>query len=358
MRLLIWLLFAGLTVYAADEQEHFYESFSYHVVTTENVDDARTTLAKYLSSVHAIIKDVNKNINEKSEELSVTFSVSNDKKDEISSLLTDIGRSSLVAFKKVNYEDEITHNRYNKALLEEIKQQYKDQFKIFQRVSDKNSMRDTIDKIRHTTNDIYGIQKDIKQLSRDTSLDHYQVKFTKKYLKKIVKSEDNKTIEDKFSPSSMGIDYTLINVESPKDSFSSSFYGGYEISYLFSNDQTVFKIASLGSIPALTDKTDTQMSKLFFLSYGQNFYGREFGNEESVFASLYSGFDAGGYIATLINDTVLYRMFVTTHLGYELFQNEYVKLDFKASYFLPFGIDELASFRGFKYNFSARIILD
>lgn len=348
------LFFASLL--QANEPKRYYEHFTYEVASDQGVDKAREKVDTYLKSVHATVLDLQKSFNDESETLSVHFAVSDDKKAAVFTLLEEIGTTSLVRFKKTNYEEEITHLRYHKALLEEIKKEYKEQFKTFQTISDKDSMRDTIDKMRTTTLDIYGIQKEIKQLSRDTSMDHYHVTFTKIYPKKILKEEENATQGYTFTPSGVQVDFALINVETPKEGFSSPFYSGYEISYLFNQDQTVFKIATLSGIPAATSAK--QMNKLFMYSYGQNFYPKSFRSGDNALSYLYSGFDIGGYASTLVDKTARNRMFISSHIGYELYKNDYITIDGKVAYFIPFGIDELLNFRGFKYNLSVKVLLD
>lgn len=337
------------------QQELFFESYAYSVESKKAIDVSVEKLRDYLKSIHAHMQDFNKSSSETLDLVSIRFSASNDKKEAIKNALEDLGETALVYYQKVDYEDDLTYDRYHKSLLDDLKKEYTDQFKVFEKIDDKDSIRNTIDKIRDVNKRIYDINIEMKQLKKDTTLDHYTVNIRKDKIRKIVKSDVNKTTLEKFLPSSIGVDYAFLQIEKPSSTFSAALYSGYEVKYRFYNDQSVFKVATMNATQ--TPSSSSAINALFFYSYGQNFYPEHFRDGKSALSYLYSGFTVGGYIATKVDESTLKKIYITPYIGYEIFRNQYIVIDSKLGYFIPFGEQEVQHFRGIQYNLSVSLVL-
>ena len=357
MRIFTFFLLSFSIIFAAKlpKQELFFESYAYSVESKKSVDIAVEELRNYLKSIHANMQDFNKSSSETLDTVFIRFSASNDKKEAIKKALESLGRTALTRYEQVDYEDDLTYARYHKTLLEDMKKEYIEQFKVFEKINDKSSIKSTIDKIRDVNSRIFNLNIAMRQLKQDTTLDHYAVTIKKAKLRNIVNEDVNKTVLEQFIPSSIGVDYTFLQIEQALSSFSASLYSGYEVKYRFYNDQSVFKVATLTATQ--TPSATGAIKALFFYSYGQNFYPLHFRDGKSALSYLYSGFNIGGYIGTKVDSSTVKKVYITPYIGYEIFRNQYIVIDSKLGYFIPFGEQEVQNFRGVQYSISASLVL-
>ncbi|MDH5464394.1 MAG: hypothetical protein OEW60_02135 [Thiovulaceae bacterium] len=362
---LILLTFLSLALPAlANSDKKFYENYHYKVMVKSSLESSVKDLKKYLTSVRAQINTYNKTKSEFHEQIEIDFVVSKNSKITLKKTLEKLGNLELISFEKIDFEDAIAKGRYQKALLDEMKKEYKSEFKALHQVKDTQSMRKTIDLIHKVDKDIYEQQKQIKAYKNDQNFHHYKVVLQAKLFSKKAPriSADGKIIDSNetddrsvFIPSSAGIGYSLLQIELPVDGYSSAYYSGYEIKYMFNKDEQHLKIVTMNAttLPTIT----TEINDLFFISYGRNFYPLRFRSGRNILTNIYSGVDVGMYLASTVADVNSVRLFGTVHLGYELYSNDYFFLDTKIAYFLPFWSPEIINLRGIMYGLSFNLKL-
>jgi len=130
-----------------------------------------------------------------------------------------------------------------------------------------------------------------------------------------------------------GLGATYLQIENPKKGLSAKSYGGYEIKYLFTEGKSFVQFGVLKSLE--TRNQDSTIEEMFTYSFGQDFYPRYLGRGQRKFLNLYTGYLLGGFFATSNMESVE-RFFILTSVGVELIKTNYILLDSRISYFIPF----------------------
>ena len=142
-----------------------------------------------------------------------------------------------------------------------------------------------------------------------------------------------------------GFEYSIFMPENPTEGISAEYYHGYMLKYLFTRGKSYITVGAFkaNEVP----QNDTLMySDIFNISFGQDFYSRHLGRGARKFLNLYSGYNIG-YMAFSGKDSSLKSAYVSPAIGIELFKNNFMLLDTKMSYILPFS-DNL-HLRGFQF---------
>lgn len=152
-----------------------------------------------------------------------------------------------------------------------------------------------------------------------------------------------------------GFEYNYLFIENPKVGLSASLYQGIGVKYMFTRGKSYF---NLGVYKAVNNnKTDSTLIRdMFNIQFGQDFYPKHFGRGKRKFLNLYTGYQAGGFIATRNNDISNgFTPLVNLIIGVELFKSKHILIDNKASYFLPLS-DLNRNLRGINYGVSLNFV--
>ncbi len=213
--------------------------------------------------------------------------------------------------------------------------------------SERNSIRN---KIRNNTTTINDYKYRLEELGNKSKGAAYcQVNFT---LRDEVITPGNSKVSFVNMP---GFEYNYLFIENPKAGLSAKAYQGYGVKYMFTRGKSFF---NLGVYKAVNNnKADsTLIGDLFNIQFGQDFYPRHFGRGKRKFLNLYTGYQAGGFIATRNNDASNgFIPVVNLAMGVEIFKSKHILLDNKVSYFLP--LNNLnRNMRGINYGLSLNFV--
>ncbi len=149
-----------------------------------------------------------------------------------------------------------------------------------------------------------------------------------------------------------GFEYSVFTPENPTEGISAEYYHGYMLKYLFTKGKSFVTVGAFKA--ADVPKADTLMySDIFNFSFGQDFYSRHLGRGARKFLNLYSGYNIG-YLAYSGKKSSLKTVYVSPSIGIELFKNNFMLLDTKMSYMLPFS--ENLHLRGFQFAASLNFV--
>lgn len=142
-----------------------------------------------------------------------------------------------------------------------------------------------------------------------------------------------------------GFEFSVFMPENPKEGVSADMYYGYMLKYLFTKGKSYITVGAFKAdeVP----QNDTLMySDIFNFSFGQDFYSRHLGRGGRKFLNLYSGYNIG-YLVYSGKNSSLKNFYVSPAIGIELFKNNFMLIDTKMTYMLPF-TDNLY-LRGFQF---------
>ena len=142
-----------------------------------------------------------------------------------------------------------------------------------------------------------------------------------------------------------GFEFSVFMPENPKEGISADLYYGYMLKYLFTKGKSYITVGAFKAdeVP----QNDTLMySDIFNFSFGQDFYSRHLGRGGRKFLNLYSGYNIG-YLVYSGKNSSLKNFYVSPAIGIELFKNNFMLIDTKMTYMLPF-TDNLY-LRGFQF---------
>ncbi|MBO7142038.1 MAG: hypothetical protein J6V76_02895 [Bacteroidales bacterium] len=142
-----------------------------------------------------------------------------------------------------------------------------------------------------------------------------------------------------------GFEFSVFMPENPKEGISADMYYGYMLKYLFTKGKSYITVGAFKAdkVP----QNDTLMySDIFNFSFGQDFYSRHLGRGGRKFLNLYSGYNIG-YLVYSGKNSSLKNFYVSPAIGIELFKNNFMLIDTKMTYMLPF-TDNLY-LRGFQF---------
>ena len=131
-----------------------------------------------------------------------------------------------------------------------------------------------------------------------------------------------------------GFEYSVFMPENPKEGISADLYNGYMLKYLFTKGKSYVTVGAFKA--ADVPQNDTLMySDIFNFSFGQDFYSRHLGRGGRKFLNLYSGYNIG-YLAYSGKASSLKNFYISPAIGIELFKNNFMLIDTKMTYMLPF----------------------
>lgn len=142
-----------------------------------------------------------------------------------------------------------------------------------------------------------------------------------------------------------GFEFSVFMPENPKEGIATDLYYGYMLKYLFTRGKSYITVGAFKAdeVP----QNDTLMySDIFNFSFGQDFYSRHLGRGGRKFLNLYSGYNIG-YLVYSGKESSLKNFYVSPAIGIELFKNNFMLIDTKMTYMLPF-TDNLY-LRGFQF---------
>ena len=149
-----------------------------------------------------------------------------------------------------------------------------------------------------------------------------------------------------------GFEFSVFMPENPKEGISADLYYGYMLKYLFTKGKSYITVGAFKAdeVP----QNDTLMySDIFNFSFGQDFYSRHLGRGGRKFLNLYSGYNIG-YLVYSGKNSSLKNFYVSPAIGIELFKNNFMLIDTKMTYMLPF-TDNLY-LRGFQFAASVNFV--
>ena len=142
-----------------------------------------------------------------------------------------------------------------------------------------------------------------------------------------------------------GFEFSVFKPENSKEGIAADLYYGYMLKYLFTKGKSYITVGAFKAdeVP----QNDTLMySDIFNFSFGQDFYSRHLGRGGRKFLNLYSGYNIG-FFAYSGKKSSLKNFYVSPAIGIELFKNNFMLIDTKMTYMLPF-TDNLY-LRGFQF---------
>lgn len=99
-----------------------------------------------------------------------------------------------------------------------------------------------------------------------------------------------------------------------------------------------------------------ELSELFLINFGQDFYPKHFGRGKRKFLNLYTGYQIGLMIPHRNNDQITSAIWdIDLSMGLELIKTRNILIDTKANYFLPLSNTNY-NLRGFLYAASFNFV--
>ncbi len=193
-------------------------------------------------------------------------------------------------------------------------------------------------KIREYENEIQELDKKITTVWLDVAL-----------MRELTTPNQNQKIKFVNMP---GFEYSVFTPENAKAGISADYYNGYMLKYLFTKGKSYI---TLGAFKAVNvPQNDTLMySDIFNFSFGQDFYSRHLGRGGRKFLNLYSGYHVG-FMACTGEKSSLNTVYVSPAVGLELYKNNFMLLDTKMTYILPF--TENLNMRGLQFAASLNFV--
>jgi hypothetical protein len=280
--------------------------------------------------------------NESKKDLEIKFYLTNEQYKKYDLLISGIGYSTS---KKVNTISNLNKvNEINSELLF-LKQKKASYIELLNKIDDKSA----------AYLNLWNEQKTIEgQLfQKELELNNLNKKENKYYVSLDLNDEVLIPESTKVSFVNMpGLEYSFLKIESPTKGISAQSYHGYFLKYLFTKGKTYATVGAYKS-NKLDHADTTAFSEMFLLGFGQDFYSRHLGKGSRKFLNLYSGYTAGGILATgATNKTSMF--YISPSVGLELFKNKYILIDTKVNYFLPLSNNRYL--RGLSYNTSINFV--
>ncbi len=342
-------LLLSLKVFAqveiADEDGGNYESSNKTIVVyTSNFPKATVQLEQFLKNYGVLVSRSNKSENY----FEVNFRLPVPNLNALDSLTAALGYTTQNSFNMQNLGTEVSDLKLKIKRLElnNVSMETELQDSLLSS-GEKSNIRN---KIRSNTSAINDYKYRLEELnSKSKGAGYCQVNFT---LRDEVVTPGNSKVSFVNMP---GFEYNYLFIENPKAGLSAKAYQGYGVKYMFTRGKSFF---NLGVYKAVNNnKADsTMIGDLFNIQFGQDFYPRHFGRGKRKFLNLYTGYQAGGFIATRNNDVSNgFIPAVNLAMGVELFKSKHILLDNKASYFLP--LNNLnRNMRGISYGLSLNFV--
>lgn len=312
--------------FAQRDREGYYQQESptanklEYVIYSEQYDNARTELNRFLNQGNYFI--INQNEQENAHHFE--FSIHQSQIPLIDSVCNALGYVGSKELNFYNNEQKLAETALELERLEQLKRDYE---LMQQRIDSIGSdlYYSHWEKIRGIDTEIYTARKYMKQL--ETVQHRYTVEVD-------VRDQRNVPGSSRISFVHMpGAEYVMQFTESPAAGVSYDCYQGVFLKYLFTRGKSYF---GLGALKAeSTNAADTTAyTEMFAFTFGQDWYSRHFGRGENMFLNPYIGYQTGLTYASSPTNTDLF-LFASPAAGLELVKTKYVLLDVNASYNLP-----------------------
>ncbi|MBQ3689208.1 MAG: hypothetical protein II937_04995 [Bacteroidales bacterium] len=143
-----------------------------------------------------------------------------------------------------------------------------------------------------------------------------------------------------------GFEYSVFVPENSQEGISAEYYNGYMLKYLFTRGKSYITIGAFKA-SEVPPNDSLMYSDIFNFSFGQDFYSRYLGRGGRKFLNLYSGYNIG--LLTYKGKASSHRnIYISPAIGIELFKNNFMLLDTKMTYILPFSENNL-NLRGLQF---------
>lgn len=151
-----------------------------------------------------------------------------------------------------------------------------------------------------------------------------------------------------------GVESVVLRIDNPKSNLSAGWYNGAGIRYMFTKGKSYITLAVLKAYDLAPDDS-TGIRDVLMYGYGVDFYSRYLGRGQNQWFNLYSGLVMGGTFMTS-KTKKLEIGFITTHIGLEIFKNQYVVLDTRLGYFVPLTKTYNLNMRGLTNSVSVNFV--
>ncbi len=279
------------------------------------------------------------NQNESKTDVEVKFSLNQGQYKSYDSLIGSLGYSAYKNVNTVNNNTRVAEIKLELAYLKQKKESYSE---LLQKLDEKAANYLTLWNEQKTLEEnIFNKEKELIAYNKKENNYHVDLDLNEERT-----SPENTKVSFVNMP---GLEYSVLNIESPQSGISARNYQGYFLKYLFTKGKSYGTIGVYKS-NQLAKSDSTAYSDMFVLGFGQDFYSRHLGRGSRKCFNLYSGYSIGGIAATgkTSSSTLFY---ISPSVGLELFKNRYFLLDTKVNYFLPLsnnrylrGISYCASF--------------
>ncbi len=326
------------------QKKGFITTLDANVYTTY-FESSKNKLKNFLKSKDIIILSQS----ERSRNFFVKLYLEKEDFFELDTFLINIGYLSKKEINTVNNANIISKKILEIEYLENSKKSYQDEINNIsnKKTTEKNEQRyySYLDQVWHIDKQIFKLNLDLKA-------------FEQKNIYKAIINLDDDT-EDltskKVSFVNMpGASFDILFIENPEKNLFAEVYQGFSLRYLFTKGK------SYGLFGVMREVNDSKMendssrySEILTFAFGQDFYTRHFGRGKNKFLNLYSGYNIGGLFLTAENRKKLTAS-MNLFIGLELFKNQYIIIDNKIGYFIPFSYNR--NLRGITYNFSFNFV--
>lgn len=321
----------------SDYDYNFSSNLAYTYSANSNITlytmdfNAKVELFKRYLESHKIPSG---NITQNIYQYETQFEVRNSMVDSLTKFLNSLGYVTQSTYNKSNNTES---TRSAKRTIEQNKESIKN---LKRRIASLNDSKS--EEINNLNNQIINYQNRIEEEEERLKIIERNKAFT--YFSVDILDE-NSTPDSRNSRINWvrmpGISYQHLMIENAKPHFSAKTYQGASLKYLFTKGKSYFEIgvmkAAQNSLPEKSTAQDSEMYNEFFMvSFGQDFYSRNFGRGNRRWFNLYTGYQLGLTIPNRFDDQPA-KSFVFTNLnvGLEIYKSKRILIDTRASYFLP-----------------------
>ncbi|MDR2963933.1 MAG: DUF4349 domain-containing protein [Bacteroidales bacterium] len=316
------LLFSLTTLYCsafcANAQHTINESITVNIeILSNHYAQSMQTLQSFMQGIECCVEE------QRFQEHSSRIHVNLSKKDfdALNALLPSLGSVSNRSEKRINNTEKITEKTQELQFLQQKRDSYTQILAKFDADSD------TYLKLWR---ELQQIETDIRRI--ETSLQSLQ---TSQQIYAVELSLQDDVIVPSSSRVSFvnmpGFEYSLLRVENPLSDFSQPLYQGFSLKYILTRGKSFI---NLGIFKNMEQAQGNELTDMFMISFGQNFYSRYLGRGNRRFFNPYTGYMIGGVYASGENRTKSFA-YILPEFGVELYKSRYVMLDCKAQYLMP-----------------------
>lgn len=217
--------------------------------------------------------------------------------------------------------------------------------------TNKTSQEEIEESIKINRSDIQSIKDDITNTERTINACHNKIGIVNLDLDIVREITTSKSSKVRFV-NMPGFEYSYLLIDNPANGISADSYSGYMLKYLFTRGKSYLSVGVFKANDVA--KTDTTTyTDIFNFSFGQDFYSRHLGRGSRHFLNLYSGYNIG-FLNYTGETTSQKNLYISPSVGIELFKNNFLLWDVKASYFLPY--EQNLNLRGWQFATSINVV--